>query len=41
MTSDNHADLRQGIVDTCREMNRNGLNQGTSAISRTALPAAC
>ena len=30
MTDDNHADLRQGIVDTCREMNRNGLNQGTS-----------
>ncbi len=25
-----HTDLRQGIVDTCREMNRNGLNQGTS-----------
>jgi L-fuculose-phosphate aldolase len=30
MTDNNHADLRQGIVDTCREMNRNGLNQGTS-----------
>ena len=30
MTSDRHADLRQGIVETCREMNRNGLNQGTS-----------
>src|SRR6478736_979321 len=30
MTDRNHADLRQGIVDTCREMNRNGLNQGTS-----------
>jgi len=30
MTDHNHADLRQGIVDTCREMNRNGLNQGTS-----------
>src|SRR5258705_10866832 len=30
MTERNHADLRQGIVDTCREMNRNGLNQGTS-----------
>jgi L-fuculose-phosphate aldolase len=25
-----HTDLRQGIVDTCREMNRSGLNQGTS-----------
>ena len=24
----NHPDLRQGIVDTCQEMNRNGLNQG-------------
>jgi len=35
MTDLNHADLRQGIVDTCQEMNRNGLNQGTSAISRT------
>ena len=30
MTDRNHADLRQGIVDTCQEMNRNGLNQGTS-----------
>ena len=30
MTSASHADLRQGIVETCREMNRNGLNQGTS-----------
>jgi ribulose-5-phosphate 4-epimerase/fuculose-1-phosphate aldolase len=30
MTDNNYADLRQGIVDTCREMNRNGLNQGTS-----------
>lgn len=30
MTDHIHADLRQGIVDTCREMNRNGLNQGTS-----------
>jgi L-fuculose-phosphate aldolase len=30
MITDRHADLRQGIVDTCREMNRNGLNQGTS-----------
>jgi hypothetical protein len=35
MTDRNHADLRQGIVDTCREMNRNGLNQGTPAIFRT------
>jgi hypothetical protein len=26
MTDRNHFDLRQGIVDTCREMNRNGLN---------------
>jgi len=30
MTDHNHAELRQGIVDTCRQMNRNGLNQGTS-----------
>src|SRR5882724_11558697 len=30
MTDPNHTDLRQSIVDTCREMNRNGLNQGTS-----------
>src|SRR5437868_10809806 len=30
MMDHNHADLRQGIVDTCREMNRCGLNQGTS-----------
>ena len=30
MTDRNHTDLRQGIVDTCQEMNRNGLNQGTS-----------
>jgi L-fuculose-phosphate aldolase len=30
MTDRNHPDLRQGIVDTCQEMNRNGLNQGTS-----------
>jgi L-fuculose-phosphate aldolase len=30
MIDRNHADLRQGIVDTCLEMNRNGLNQGTS-----------
>lgn len=27
--TDNHADLRQGIVYTCGEMNRSGLNQGT------------
>jgi hypothetical protein len=26
MTDRNHSDVRQGIVDTCREMNRNGLN---------------
>ena len=30
MTAHDHTQLRQGIVDTCREMNRNGLNQGTS-----------
>ena len=30
MTDRNHPDLRQGIVDTCQEMNRSGLNQGTS-----------
>src|SRR5882757_5444166 len=30
MTDPNHTDLRQSIVDTCREMNRNCLNQGTS-----------
>jgi len=30
MTDNEYADLRRGIVDTCREMNRNGLNQGTS-----------
>jgi L-fuculose-phosphate aldolase len=30
MIDNKHTDLRQGIVDTCREMNRNGLNQGTS-----------
>jgi hypothetical protein len=30
MTDRNHADLRQGIVETCQEMNRSGLNQGTS-----------
>jgi L-fuculose-phosphate aldolase len=30
MTDRNHTDLRQGIVDTCKEMNRTGLNQGTS-----------
>jgi L-fuculose-phosphate aldolase len=30
MTDRDHADLRQGIVDACREMNQNGLNQGTS-----------
>jgi L-fuculose-phosphate aldolase len=30
MTDNKHTALRQGIVDTCREMNRNGLNQGTS-----------
>lgn len=31
MTDRNHADLRQGIVDTCREMNRNGLHMLVSA----------
>jgi L-fuculose-phosphate aldolase len=30
MADRDHADLRQGIVDACREMNQNGLNQGTS-----------
>jgi L-fuculose-phosphate aldolase len=30
MTDCNHTDLRQGIVRTCQEMNRIGLNQGTS-----------
>jgi len=30
MTRRTHARLRQGIVETCREMNRIGLNQGTS-----------
>src|SRR3982074_3813445 len=30
MTDRTPPDLRQGIVDTCQEMNRNGLNQGTS-----------
>jgi len=30
MSSRTHAKLRKGIVETCREMNRNGLNQGTS-----------
>jgi L-fuculose-phosphate aldolase len=26
----NHMDIRQGIIDTCLEMNSSGLNQGTS-----------
>lgn len=30
MIDNKHTGLRQGIVDACREMNRNGLNQGTS-----------
>src|SRR3977135_3670680 len=30
MTDRNHADLREGIVDPCREMHPSGLNQGTS-----------
>src|SRR5262249_24129686 len=30
MTDNEHNDIRQDIVDTCREMNRIGLNQGTS-----------
>lgn len=30
MSRQSHLELRQGIVVTCREMNRNGLNQGTS-----------
>jgi L-fuculose-phosphate aldolase len=30
MSALNHLALRQGIIDTCREMNASGLNQGTS-----------
>ncbi|MFZ4530404.1 MAG: class II aldolase/adducin family protein [Alsobacter sp.] len=30
MTRRTHAKLRKGIVETCRDMNRIGLNQGTS-----------
>jgi hypothetical protein len=39
MTDNNHADFRQGIVDTRREMNRNGLNH--PAIFRTGFRTAC
>src|SRR3954462_7313858 len=39
MTDDNHADLRQGIVDTCRQMNRNGLNQGISGNLSHRIPS--
>ena len=41
MTDRNHADLRQGIVDTCREMNRTASTRALQAISRTAFLAAC
>lgn len=37
--TDKHTELRQGIVDTCREMNRNGLNQGTSGNVSHRIPA--
>jgi L-fuculose-phosphate aldolase len=39
MTDRNHADLRQGIVDTCRKMNENGLNQGTSGNLSHRIPS--
>jgi hypothetical protein len=38
MTDRNHADLRQGIVDTCGEMNR---TKGHPAIFRTGFRTAC
>ena len=41
MTDRNHTDLCQGIVDTCQEMNRNGLNQGTSGNLRTGFQGVC
>ena len=38
MIDNKHTDLRQGIVDTCREINRNGLNQGTSGNVSHSIP---
>jgi L-fuculose-phosphate aldolase len=39
MTDRDHADLRQVIVDACREMHRNGLNQVTSGNLSHRIPS--